>query len=726
MKSQFELPGFSVNRVIAAIAMMLVFLFADCQTGKAQIFKREGGLFNRKTEAPRAKTYDEIGVPVPVTGRVTTIRGQEITFEIKAETKVPGMSVDFLIRTFPSAGRITSMVSKPKERNKAIITYYADPDSTASADAFAFAVRYRDGRYSSAMRYDIEIEGDGMPGSGTGAQIQVAKSEDFGEVMVGDEAIRKILVRNIGSGPFENQIFLSPPWYLVEPKNGMLSVGPQGTREVSVAFRPDLTGETSYFLSFSRSSAGTTKLAGVGIEPFTLLTEAVELKLDKSTRERVGEIKLQNAGKKPLRVNVQGSTRVQNSLAEAYLLSPDKPTSVEVKLGPTDTAPFDGSVQFSMTNGFSKFVKVIAPVVPGELEVTVPSAVNNEIINFGKVEAGRSVEQNILIKNIGGVAVPLEFHVPSPFRVLNDPGVQLAPLASVSLSIGLYPAVTQKGLVDTNMSVISSDQVVNVRLMGNVLKSSAAPVASNNLAPNLPSNRMRIGNIGGSGNSSTPASEAPSPFPANQSLSSGNGNKIGGSTPAPVPSGSVGRGSEKPWYTKLKPDELEDLKSPLGFPTLEIVARDYNPELKSPEDLSVVARESDSLTIGWTAPKNSELSNFDVEIRGAFVNEQTKMMESAWFPYAAVELERIDRLVKAKIKKLSPYTTYEFRVITVDENGRSSRPSEAMHAQTDLPMDWTYIYLVSAIVLLTILILAIIKIIRDRRPDVYQSKYAES
>ena len=147
-----------------------------------------------------------------------------------------------------------------------------------------------------------------------------------------------------------------------------------------------------------------------------------------------------NPGGKPVMVEARASTRLQNGLLEAYLLAPGKTTKVPVGLGATDTAPFDGTVQFLLANGYSKSVRVFAPVVPARVEVSVPNAISSEVINFGKVEAGRSTERGIIITNRGGVAVPLEFHIPEPFRLLTNPGPQLGPLSEVAISIGAFPA----------------------------------------------------------------------------------------------------------------------------------------------------------------------------------------------------------------------------------------------------------------------------------------------
>ncbi|MVD21718.1 hypothetical protein D6U55_19770, partial [Vibrio cholerae] len=67
----------------------------------------------------------------------------------------------------------------------------ADPESSATSDAFSFAVRYRGGRYSSEMRYDIDL-------NDLKIEIQAPPSVEFGEVLIGSEGVQDVLVRNIG------------------------------------------------------------------------------------------------------------------------------------------------------------------------------------------------------------------------------------------------------------------------------------------------------------------------------------------------------------------------------------------------------------------------------------------------------------------------------------------------------------------------------------------------
>ncbi len=681
-----------------AAALLLPCLLAG-GTLQAQLFDG-GGLFNRKTEAPRAQTEDEIGVPTPVTGRVEALKGHEVTFEIRAEAKTPGATVEFLVRTFPSAGKIVSLVSKPNERNKALVTYWADPASSATSDVFSFAVRYRGGRYSSAIRYDIDLVD-------LKTEIQAPGQLDFGEVMVGNEAVRELTVRNLGNGSMERQIFLAPPWHLLDPPDGKLSLGPRGARVLKVALRPELMGETSYFLSFSRSKSGTTKLVGVGGDPFQVATETLELLLDEGSGERRGEIELTNAGEKPLVVKARASTRLQAHLLEGYLLAPGQATRVPVKLGATDTAPFDGTVEFSLDNGYAKSARVIAAVVPARLEVEVVGSLSAEIINFGKVEAGRSIERGIKVTNRGGVGVPLEFHVPEPFRLLTNPGPQLGPLSSVDLSIGLFPSASSRGALDVTMSVSGNERTLPIRLLGNVVAPEGAPRSAAKAAPNLPTKGFRLG--GG-----TPVAAEPEP------------QDIGApALPGPPPAGAVGNAGGGVWGEAFPGAEPGLNLSPMGFATRDLVQRNVDPALRRPEDLSVLMAKDDSVVIGWTAPRHAGPSRYELEVRGMVQNAETGMPESVWAPYPAVDIERIDRLVKAKVSNLNPVSQYEFRVVLVTEDGRSSPPSEAIVARTDLPMDWTYIYLALGLGFLVALGFGVRKIYLDRRPEVYQSQYVD-
>lgn len=697
----------------------------------AQLFG-EGGLFNREPEAPRTPTREEIGVPTPVTGRVNAVKGMEIQFELRAESKTPAAAVEFLIRTFPSAGKIVSLQSIPNKRNAALVTYYADPNSSAESDAFAFAVRYRGGRYSSAMRYDIDL-------TEQKSEVSAPSEIDFGEVSVGSEQTKEILVRNVGDGTYQQTIYAAAPFHLIDPADGKLVLRGRETKSIKVAFRPQLTGSTNYFLAFGRSKSGTTKLLGAGADPFQLVTETVELKPDPNTGRREGIAILENSGSKPVRVLARGSSRLSSGLEQEYFLLPEKKTEIGISLAETDTAPLDGMVQFYLENGYTKTVQVVSPVVPGRLELSIPGSITTEVINFGQISAGRRTEKEIELFNSGGVAVPMEFHVPEPFRLGNDPGPALAPGGKVRVVLELYPAIADRGAVDATMNVYGNEQTHSIRLLANVVGSGgSSSSASKAQRPALPLMGMRMR----SGNGSPAPGNRP-PEDANHATTPTPKQPAGGPAPADLPpdhspSVVVGNGGGvirnvvsqvkegQPWWVGLDEETVEAMTSPLGNITRPALNREVNMEVRRPEDLSVLKTSGDSITLAWTAPKESSLFDFDVEISGIQFDSNLGEPIHVWVPYKNVKLERIDRLVKAELEGLMPNTTYEFRVFTVDENGRNSAPSDASFAKTALPMDWTYIYLVIGLVFLGALGWGIVKVLKDRRGDVYQAQFTDS
>ena len=702
--------GRSTNGLCSALVALS--FISTCLPSQAQVFG-EGGLFNRKKNQA-GQSPDEIGVPVPKTGKIEALKGHEVTFEIVAESKTPGATVEFLIRTFPSAGKIVSMVSKPRERNKVLVTYYADPNSGATEDAFAFAVRYRGGRYSSAMRYDISLVDHK-------ADIVVTEGIDFGEVMIGDESVKDIVVVNSGDGTFSRQLFVGPPWYILEPSDGKLVIGPNGRRTVRVAFRPELSGQTSYFLGFSRSKRGTTKLEGTGKPSFELSTPEVELVLNEETDQREGELLVMNHSEKPLRVSADASSRLKGSLNEAYLLAPQKETRIPISLWKTDTAPFDGAVQFRLKTGYVQEAKVVAQVVPGRIAVIVPGALSAEVINFGKVQGGEAVERQITVTNKGGLAVPLEFHIPEPFQLLTNPGPSLGSMSEIGLSLGLYPPHNYRGVVDANMKVQANGQSISIRLLGNVIKpegGDSSPAVSRGTG------RFQLDGLRLSSGAALPRAE---PKPIGISPNVGNSSMPSGAMP---PDSIKVRLQTNSSEELLRHRQLSDeagaaMTTPSGHVALPLKQRKFKTGLRSPEDLTVVQSRSDSLVVGWTAPRDSELCRFEVEKLAMFVADGGRAPVPMWVPHEDIEFERINRLVKATIKGLAPAASYEIRVLMIDEDEHSSAPSDVLAVKTDLTMGWTYFYLTLGVAALIVLGYGIYRVIQNRQPEIYESKYAD-
>jgi hypothetical protein len=691
---------------LVALTLSLTLLPVD-----AQVFG-EGGLFNRNKK-DSGLTPDQIGVPSPKSGRVEALKGHEVSFEIVAEAKTPGSTVEFLIRTFPSAGKIVSMVSKPSERNKAVVTYHADPSSSATSDVFTFAVRYRGGRYSAAVRYDIDLVDHK-------AEIVVTEGLDFGEVMIGDESVGDIVVANSGGATFSRQLIVGAPWHILSPADGKLAMGPGERRAIKVAFRPERRGEASYVLGFNRSRRGSTKLEGVGKPSFEIVNQELELVMNEEANQREGELILVNHSSKPIRVVATASTRLEGSLKKDYFLAPGKETPIPVSLLRADLGPFAGSVQFRTTAGDSQTAKVVSRVAPGRIELTVPNALSAEVVNFGKVEGGRSVERQMTVSNIGGLPVPLEFHIPEPFRLLNQPSSSLAPLSSVDLAIGLNPTQNFRGSVDVLMKVSANGQSISTRLLGNVIKPEGMATTSGGdwSSATSPLKGLRL-------SSGTLRSSLDDPAP-----SQGSAEEVL-SDVSPMPTEPSTERSKVDHEINQQKGEQQSDKIPAKMTNASelaassVKARKVQESLRSPEDLSLFSSESNEITIGWTTPRDSENYTFEVELLGMFFAEGGVGPVAMWMPHEAVEMERIGRLMKARILELSPASNYEFRIFMIDEIGQSSAASKVIKARTSAPMDWTYIYLALIVVALIGLGYGIYRMVRNRGPAGYEAEQAD-
>ena len=544
---------------------------------------------------------------------------------------------------------------------------------------------------------------------------------------------------------FNRQVILYSPWHVLEPDRGQLTLSPGSSQKIKIAFRPTLTGEAKYVLGLSRSKDGLCNLTAEALDPFSFAVKEAELILNKKTRRRTAEIGVINHGKKPILLNVLASRRIQQSAGNSLVLMPGDKNKMNLFLPPNDVDSFEGGVELSLENGYGKSVDLFSKVVPGEIKVEVVEALSSEVINFGRVMPGRGIDRQFVVKNIGGEVIPLEFEVPPPFQLLSRPINQLAPLATAQFTLGLYTDGTQKGALDETMKVMSNAQVVPVRLLGNAIKpkpgfrmstgpASSPPASQQQQPTQTPAPSTAVNRVAPpipltsqskppkqSQNQAAAASLPPKPKPKPGSL------LLDDTKPGTIVSTKgKPKGELKPvWALGLSKEELEAMRSPLGFLTRTMVRRNTSADLKGAEDVKIVRGGKTKLTLGWTAPKDAALYKYVVEKRALVAMKGEAMADNFWIPHEQVEFERIGRLVKAKVTGLIPNRNYELRVITLDNNEKAALPSEAIIAKTELPMDWTYIYAGMGVILLGALVWAIRKVISERRGEVYQSQYVE-
>jgi len=694
------------------VLLILIFGFVALAAPKVEAQLFDGKLpkiFNRDDKRddgrPTPITRDspditftrDFGIPTPYSIKIETIKAHLATFPISASTKTPGMMVDFLIRDFPTAGKLISLVSNPENRSSAIVTYLADPNSGATRDSFTFAARYPGGKYSATARCDIQI-------TDAQAMIEISSSADFGKVLIGKKVEREIVITNRGNAPYNTKLNLFSPWEVVQPKDGNLYIGAGQQARVMLGFNPALPGAANYQLILNRRENGTCNFSGEAIIPFSITTEEWLLKLNPDNGCREADVLVTSHLDRPVEVYLKTSPRLKVRGGDTAVLIPNRDTRIPIYLEADDVMAFDGGLEVKVKEGYKAITGVISPTLPSKMLIQIPDQLGHEVINFGNVTAGRSTERGIILTNQGGELMPLDVSVSEPFRVLTKTDRQLVPLDNMPLTIGFYPHKSDRGAADQYLTLRTNHEEIKIRLIGNALRPPGSP-------------------------RETPLIVSPAktePDSPNPSPTTAPGPEIGNAVASPtVPSPDRIKATPPPSVTpSLRPSAGVDLTmSPLGIPTFGIVARDRSPDLKSATDFQLLKSGSRFLEFGWTAPKDSDIDKFELEMRGQRTNPITGNLESVWAPYPNITYERVDRLVKARVKDLDPYSFYEFRAFTVDLNGRSSEPSVAFGAQTSRTMDWTYIYATLALIFVGFIIWGIVKIIRDRRGEVYQSEY---
>ncbi|MCB1086208.1 MAG: fibronectin type III domain-containing protein, partial [Verrucomicrobiae bacterium] len=141
-------------------------------------------------------------------------------------------------------------------------------------------------------------------------------------------------------------------------------------------------------------------------------------------------------------------------------------------------------------------------------------------------------------------------------------------------------------------------------------------------------------------------------------------------------------------------DQMDQLRSPLGFITFPTVERKINPSVPTVEGsgLALVEDGRNHLTISWPAP-SVDADTYEMEVRVMRMMGENTPLESVWVPYDDVAYEKDESgRFTADIRGLGPNRTYEFRLFTVGQAGEVSPPLP-FSAKTRMPLDWTWIYI---------------------------------
>ncbi len=726
----------SPARGLWIVLALLLVAGSPFSAGYAQLF---GG--REEENEPR-----DLGIPKPVPRKIEVPRGQPVKFEIAAETGTTIGQVEFLVRELPRAGKVLAVDKTPGFFNRATVTYLPDPSIPVNVDSLGFVARYRGGRFSSIARVDITLTNEA-------SEILVPSAVSFGKVRVGESVVKSIPVSNLGEKNFRQQLAVSAPFSLVSPADGLLNVPAQGKAQLSVRYTPQRTGPSQFFLYLSQDQAGTVQLTGEALAAYSIDTPQVVLALDAESSERSGVLTLTNHSKSPIILNARFSSRLSGAVKTEYILRPGK-NDFPIVLSATDSAPIEGLIELSLGDGMPQTVRVSGGNVPARLMLEVPGEISGNVLNFGQVVAGTNADAGFQITNSGGTVAQLRYDLPSPFQFLTPPESSVAPQQTIKLHLGIFPKEANAGGVNEKLQVylVGADQpAASMALLANVLSMQKPASILDQELPQATENgttaQEPAATITGAASSNpylteetsgpdTAAPEVPvssseesaeSPSAVLETIEpdaapqKNTASAIVRSKPKVDP--SLMRSSD--WERGLTPAERRAQQSPSGFVGRPGVERDISLGIGRPEDLALESARSDQVKVLFTAPRNSDGFTFEIEMLISIVDFETGQTVHVWQPVRNAKFSRTDRMIRATIPDLPPVTSIEIRAVAINPQGQSSPASEPILVRTELPMDWTYIYLGLGILVLLAVGFFFFRLWRNRQSDIYQAQYVD-
>lgn len=322
---------------------------ADIQEGKS------GGRDDKEKNSRQDNIRRAAEIPTPKDATVTVLRG-EPTRIVMSSTAALRQSVVFRLGDRPAHGTLSDPRPSPDGNTKAVVTYTAGP-GTASADFFTFRVKHRDTATSGSATVRIRIV-DPAP------ELQVPGELDFGEAVVGETAVRPLVLENRGTAAFAAPLRLDPPWRLLQDTPEVrVEVGARV--EVRVGFTPLAPGEATAALEFPGVGTAPTRLAGRAVAPVRLQPSLVQLVWEASSRTRRAAVTLTNRLESPVDFTLAGSPRLGLS-EERGTLPARGSTDITVSVALPDAGDLQ-SLLAVVAHGVRDEVPLTAPPAPAVL-----------------------------------------------------------------------------------------------------------------------------------------------------------------------------------------------------------------------------------------------------------------------------------------------------------------------------------------------------------------------
>jgi hypothetical protein len=255
------------------------------------------------------------------------------------------------------------------------------------------------------------------------AELVVPAEVDFGEVAVGEVAVRPLVLENRGTAAYTAPLRLDPPWRLMQDVPEV-TVAAGATLEVMVSFTPLRLGEAKSGVDFPAVAGVSTRLVGRVVAPVRLQPSLVQLAWEPDGRSRRAVVTLTNRLNAPVDYVLTGSPRLKFS-AERGALSASGTAEVTVSLEWPDVLEVQ-SLLSVLALGVRDEVPLTAPPAPPVLILREAPEWQRDGDRFILLPASR--DGALVMANEGGRTAPLQVVLPSGWTSPGyEDGVELGP-----------------------------------------------------------------------------------------------------------------------------------------------------------------------------------------------------------------------------------------------------------------------------------------------------------
>jgi hypothetical protein len=339
----------------------------------------------------------EIGPPPPMAQNVqiSVYRGESITIPLTARGRVP-LDTRFLIRSRPRAGELSGVVMEGPGRGT--VTYRHGGGEAPAEDVFTYAAQAGDSAVSAPARVRIFV-------LERPAELVVPESIDFGRGLLGVGEDRWITLANAGGATFRADLQVDAGWELPGEKTVEIPGG-EAVR-LQVRFQPEQ--ERSYLgaLRFSHDEKVMIRLSGEGVEPVRWFPQRMAW-TGADDEAETQDLVIENRSGEAIAVRLEAGEGI--FLAEEVAVAAGETQRVAVQVDRERKRGARGIIRLRHPFGEAEIPFQVA-AVPARLELEPPGW------NLGEVRAGEEVEQELVVRNVGGVATVVALTPPIGIEV---------------------------------------------------------------------------------------------------------------------------------------------------------------------------------------------------------------------------------------------------------------------------------------------------------------------